>query len=70
MVIETVLGVPYAEAVQREIAEPLGLTRTRVFTDPTDTSPLPLRHGDRSLSIPRRWRASAPTAASSRPPAS
>lgn len=52
MVIETVLGAPYAEAVQREIAEPLGLTHTRVYTDPTDTSALPLRYGDRALPIP------------------
>jgi len=51
-VIETVLGVPYAEAVQRELAGPLGLTRTRVYTDPTDRSPLPLRHGDNVLQIP------------------
>lgn len=53
MVIETALGVPYAEAVRREIAGPLGLTHTRVFTDPTDTSPLPLRHGDRVVDIPQ-----------------
>lgn len=53
MAIEAVLDVSYAEAVQREVAEPLGLSRTRVHTDPTDTSPLPLRYGDRVLDVPR-----------------
>jgi D-alanyl-D-alanine carboxypeptidase len=51
-VIETLLGVPYAEAVRREIAEPLGLTRTWVYTDPTDRTPLSLRIGDRPLAVP------------------
>lgn len=53
LVIEAVAGVPYAEALQREIARPLALTRTRLYTDPADASPLPLRHGDRVLEMPK-----------------
>jgi len=52
LVIEGLLDVPYAEAVQREIAAPLGLDRTRVYIDPLDTSPLPLRYRDRVLDVP------------------
>lgn len=53
LVIETVLGVPYAVALDREIAQPLGLAHTRLYTDPGDTSPLPLRRGDHVLEIPK-----------------
>jgi CubicO group peptidase (beta-lactamase class C family) len=53
LVIEEVLGVPYETALRREVVEPLGLTRTRLYTGPADTSPLPLRYGDRVLPIPR-----------------
>jgi CubicO group peptidase (beta-lactamase class C family) len=52
LVIEEVLGQPYAEALQTEIVSPLGLTRTWLYVDPTDTSPLPLRHGDHVLPAP------------------
>jgi len=52
-VIEARLGAPYAQAVRHEIVGPLGLTRTRVYTDPTDRTPLPLRHGDRPLVVPQ-----------------
>jgi CubicO group peptidase (beta-lactamase class C family) len=53
MVIERVLGVRYPEALQHEILDPLGLTRTRVYLDPADASPLPLRFGDRVLEAPK-----------------
>ncbi len=53
MVIETALGVLYADAVRSEIVEPLGLVRTRVYTDPADASPLALRHGDHVVDIPQ-----------------
>lgn len=53
LVIEQVCGVPYATALRREVIEPLGLGRTRLYVDPTDDSPLPLRDGDHVLAIPR-----------------
>jgi len=53
LVIERVTGATYRETLTREIIEPLGLTRTRLYVDPADTSPLPLRDGDHVLDIPR-----------------
>jgi CubicO group peptidase (beta-lactamase class C family) len=52
MVIEHVTGETYADALRREITEPLHLGATRLYTDPTDCAPHPLRHGDHRLDIP------------------
>lgn len=60
LVIEKVASISYAEMVQQEVAKPLGLTRTRVYTDATDTTPLPLRHQDRVLHAPQAMVSFAP----------
>lgn len=52
LVIETVLGRPYAAALQTEIVSPLGLAHTELYVDPSDSRPLPLRHGDHVLVAP------------------
>jgi CubicO group peptidase (beta-lactamase class C family) len=52
LVIETVLSQPYADALRAEIVSPLGLMHTALYVDPTDTGPLPLRHGDHALAAP------------------
>lgn len=53
MVIEHVTGEAYVDVLRREITDPLELGATRLYTDPTDRTPHPLRYGDQRLDIPR-----------------
>ena len=52
-ILETVEGAPLAAVVQRRFATPLGLNRTWIYADATDTRPAVLRHRDRPLPIPK-----------------
>lgn len=56
MVIERVSGGTYADALRDEVIEPLGLHATYLSTDPStdpsDSTPRPLRYGDHRLDIP------------------
>lgn len=52
-IIEEIVGRPYAEALQAEVAEPLGLENTWLYADRTDARPLPLRDGRTQLDIPK-----------------
>lgn len=60
MVIERVTGGAYEHALRREVIAPLGLGHTRLYTDPTDSSPLPLRLDGQVLAIPRAMTCFAP----------
>lgn len=51
-IIEKATGRSYAEALQLEVIEPLGLASTWLYDDPADDRPLPLRDGRRLLDVP------------------
>ena len=51
-VIEQADGSPFAKVFERRIAEPLGLQRTWIYSDPADMRPRPLRFRDKDLRIP------------------
>ena len=52
-IIEAVTGASYADAVQRRIATPLGLSSTYVFDGGDTSGILPLRRGSAPVSIPQ-----------------
>ncbi len=52
MVIERLCGSTYADVLAAEVSDPLGLTSTYLYSDPTDVTPLPLRNGGGRLDIP------------------
>lgn len=52
-IIETVLGVSFGQAVLTGICRPLGLERTYLYDDPTDTRPADLYFKAQRLRIPK-----------------
>lgn len=51
-ILENIWELPLAEMYRRRIFEPLGLTQTYLFTDPTDTRPVDLRYGKHAIHRP------------------
>jgi len=51
-VIEHATSTSYNEALANEVIEPLGLTDTWLYVDPSDQRPLALRDGRRTVNIP------------------
>lgn len=52
-VVECASGRPYQALLRALIFDPLGLTKTYLYDDPTDDRPVPLRHKKKPLGIPR-----------------
>jgi D-alanyl-D-alanine carboxypeptidase len=52
-IIETITGMPIAQAFERYVFDELGLRDTYAFADPDDTTPAPMYYRDRPVHIPR-----------------
>lgn len=52
-ILTHVTGQSIAALCRQHICEPLGLQRTYLYTDPTDTTPVPLRYRGAVLQVPQ-----------------
>jgi CubicO group peptidase (beta-lactamase class C family) len=52
-ILTHVTGQPIAALCRQHICEPLGLQHTYLYTDPTDTTPVPLRYRGAVLQVPQ-----------------
>ena len=51
--VECASGLPYRVLLRLLVFDPLGLTKTYLYDDPTDDRPVPLRYRKQPLTIPR-----------------
>jgi CubicO group peptidase (beta-lactamase class C family) len=52
-IVEVMEGAPIAEVLQRRLFEPLGMTSTYMYTDPSDSRPMTLYYKQSPLRIPK-----------------
>lgn len=52
-ILEEIYHKDLADIIQEEICQPLGLTKTYLYTDPADDTPKPLYFKDKPLPIPK-----------------